>query len=113
MISLALSSTHLSSNPTLSYMGKLNSQHRTYLPAASSLLTIPTTTLLNAALCSSAVIKIQHEQAESCTYQESESRATMPNQTGLEWVEKTFGLEPSWTKEPDVGIIASRLRART
>ena len=31
----------------------------------------------------------------------------MPNQDGLEWVEEMFGLEPRWTKEPDVNIIAS------
>ncbi|KAF3006915.1 hypothetical protein E8E13_011212 [Curvularia kusanoi] len=30
----------------------------------------------------------------------------MPNQDGLEWVNKTFGLEPRWTKEPDVNIMA-------
>jgi thiamine kinase-like enzyme len=35
----------------------------------------------------------------------------MPNQDGFEWVEKTFGLEPSWTKEPDFKIIASIARA--
>jgi hypothetical protein len=35
----------------------------------------------------------------------------MPNRDGFEWVEKTFGLEPRWTKEPDVKIIASIARA--
>lgn len=34
----------------------------------------------------------------------------MPNQVGLDWVEKMFGLEPCWTKEPDVGVIASIAR---
>lgn len=34
----------------------------------------------------------------------------MPNQAGLEWVEETFGLEPRWTKEPDLNVIASIAR---
>ena len=34
----------------------------------------------------------------------------MPNQAGIEWVEEMLGLEPRWTKEPDVDIIASIAR---
>ncbi len=34
----------------------------------------------------------------------------MPNQGALEWVEGAFGLEPSWTKEPDVDIISQIIR---
>src|SRR5690242_20196600 len=30
----------------------------------------------------------------------------MSNQNGLEWIEGTFGLEPNWTKEPDIKIIS-------
>ncbi|KAF1940271.1 kinase-like protein [Clathrospora elynae] len=30
----------------------------------------------------------------------------MPNQDGLEWVSTTFGLEPRWTKDPDIDIIS-------
>lgn len=36
--------------------------------------------------------------------------ATMLDQDGLEWVEGTFGLEPSWTKEPDMNVIANTTR---
>ena len=37
----------------------------------------------------------------------------MLNQDGLGWVQTTFGLEPTWTKEPDVGIIAHIARQRS
>ncbi|KAH7411973.1 kinase-like domain-containing protein [Phaeosphaeria sp. MPI-PUGE-AT-0046c] len=34
----------------------------------------------------------------------------MSDQEGLEWVNTTFGLEPRWTKEPDVDIIRNLAR---
>lgn len=34
----------------------------------------------------------------------------MLNQDGLEWVSTTFGLEPRWTKEPDIDIIQKLAR---
>lgn len=34
----------------------------------------------------------------------------MPNQDGLEWVPKTFGLEPQWTRTPDINVTSRIIR---
>jgi hypothetical protein len=47
---------------------------------------------------------------KSGNYGKRQFRAIMSNQAGLEWVEEMFDLEPRWTKEPDVNIIASIAR---
>jgi Ser/Thr protein kinase RdoA (MazF antagonist) len=40
------------------------------------------------------------------------TREAMPSQDGLEWVATTFGLEPRWTKEPNIDVISRIARAR-
>ncbi|KAJ4989869.1 kinase-like protein [Stagonosporopsis vannaccii] len=37
---------------------------------------------------------------------------SVPNQNGLQWVEGTFGLEPNWTKEPDINMVSQITRTQ-